>query len=290
MQELKPRQPMPQELQTGEYRFGRSRQRFRAPMPDLKRPYIACIGGSETYGRGIERPYPAILQETLGTTVANWGANGASASFFLSDTQLLEACSSARACVVAITPAHTIANRYFSVFPRRNARLKSASKTLNTLYPGVNFARFRYVHNLLVHLHGRDEQRFEMLRLEFHEAWIHRMTQLLTLLETPKILLWFSDISPEESGSMPPAMARHTTPCFISREMVEAVKPFCDAYVECVSGLDRQSPVPDAEMHQDVAHMLYEPITRLSAMTVNKPAPLKGAGWENVLRSFRKRI
>ncbi|MGB0499498.1 MAG: DUF6473 family protein, partial [Rubricella sp.] len=32
-----------------EYRFGRTRQIFRMPMPDLRQPYVACLGGSETF-------------------------------------------------------------------------------------------------------------------------------------------------------------------------------------------------------------------------------------------------
>ena len=64
------------------YRFGRSRQIFRGPQPDLRGHYIAAIGGSYTFGRFSDMPFPALLGEELGLTSLNLGADGAGPGFF----------------------------------------------------------------------------------------------------------------------------------------------------------------------------------------------------------------
>jgi uncharacterized protein YqfA (UPF0365 family) len=95
-------------------------------------------------------------------------------------------------------------------------------------------------------------------------------------IEAPKILLWFSDLGPEASGSLTPMQLRNAMPAFVSREMVDAVKGGADVYVEYVAdddaargedgdrlvgvqGVSVARRYPSATMHRQVADLLVEP-------------------------------
>src|SRR5687768_3753373 len=56
--------------------------RFRGPAIDPSRPYIACIGAAQTFGRFCERPFPALLGERLGVQALNLGVGGAGPRLF----------------------------------------------------------------------------------------------------------------------------------------------------------------------------------------------------------------
>ncbi|MEO1000593.1 MAG: DUF6473 family protein [Pseudomonadota bacterium] len=214
------------------YRFGRARQRYRSPRPDLDRPYIAMLGGSETYGKFVRDPYPWLVEETLGHQVANWGTPGAGPTFFLKDPVLLECCSNARICVISMMGASATSNRLFSVFKRRNERLRTVSEMLKVLYEGEGIEHFRFVHNMLAHLHARDPQKFKVVELEMRAAWIARMRELLEDIETYKVLFWFSERSPDGDSSQRGVDGRPLAPAYVDRAMIEAIAPYADEVVE----------------------------------------------------------
>ncbi len=41
-------------------RYGKSKLLFRGPKRKLTAPYVAMIGGTETYGKFVETPFPAL--------------------------------------------------------------------------------------------------------------------------------------------------------------------------------------------------------------------------------------
>ena len=43
-------------------RYGRSKLLFRGPRRDLTAPYAAVLGGGETYGKYVARPFPALVE------------------------------------------------------------------------------------------------------------------------------------------------------------------------------------------------------------------------------------
>lgn len=263
-----------------EYRFGRSRQIFRGPMPDLSKPYAAFIGGSETYGKFSPETFPSVLEERLSYQCINWGTPGAGPGFFIKDPVILEACSQAKVCVIAIMSAHTVSNRLYATYLRRNEKFREASEQLTTLYPEVDFSQFRFAGNMIARLEEVDPKRFGMVRLELRNAWIARMKELLTDIETQKILVWFSDMSPEESGSLPSREVRRRVPAFVTRDMIETVAPMADVYVEYVAsenaamgsagdrvpgprGLHVARRFPSATMHHEMAGLLEKPLAKL---------------------------
>lgn len=265
------------------YRYGRARQRFRAPRPDLDQPYVACIGASETFGKFVADPFPTLLEQRLDLTVANFGTPGAGVGFFQRDPILLETCSNARVCVIQIMGAWAMSNRLYEVRKRRNERIKEVSSMMRMLYPDVDFDQFRYAHNMLNRLHMLDEQKFKAVEMELRASWISRMRDLLESIETRKVLFWFSERSPDHQMAMHSGRDRMKSPAFVDRDMLEAVSPHADALVEyvatpeAVEGTDddyrhppeataaaRAHPTPG--MHREASEMLESVVRDLSSL------------------------
>lgn len=263
-----------------EYRYGRARKLYRGPKPDLSGSYIACLGGSETYGRFAQSPWPAQLEEQLEYPVANFGQLGAGAGFFLKDPVLLESCSKARACVISITGAHLVSNRLFSVYPRRNQRLQGVSEMLEALYPEIDFGIYRFALHMLVALERASPDRFRVVEVELRNAWIARMRELLNSIETVKALLWLSPDSPDDETRMTPERARDRPPGFVNRQMINAIRADVSCYVEYVaSDTAMKAPrvadpndatvsmrYPSDRMHEEAAQLLAHPIFKMCNM------------------------
>jgi len=256
------------------YRFGRSRQRFRGPKPDLSGAYISFIGGSETYGKFVDQPFPSLVENALDYTCANWGTPGAGPSFFLKDPVVLEACSNSKICVVSVMGAVAMSNRLYSVFKRRNSRVRVTSAGLQAMFPDLKLSEYRFAHNMLRHMYRDNPNNFKVLEIELREAWIARMRELLDEIETCRVLFWMSERTPDEAFDPKNSDAFVTHPAFVDRAMLEAVAPMADLVIEYVpqqvkpgSGtglIDHDGlpsiPVPSDLMHAQAASLLAGPL------------------------------
>lgn len=265
-----------------DYRFGRARQRFRGPMPDLTQPYIAFIGGSETYGKFVHDPYPAQVAKLLNMPAANWGTPGAGPSFFLKDPVLLEACSNAEACVVSVMGAVSMSNRLYTVFKRRNCRVRSTTESLQALYPTLNLSEFRFAHNMLRRMFQKNPENFRLLEIELRQAWVARMRELLDDIETIRVLLWMSTRTPDEGFEPSEKECFVTPPAFVTRDMLEEIAPMADLVIEYVAadsvGTDTAdgriydpdvdvlaATCPGQTMHDQAAGLIAEPLKKVLA-------------------------
>ncbi|EIE48773.1 hypothetical protein AL036_00840 [Salipiger aestuarii] len=222
-------------------RYGRSRVLFRGPRQRLDAPYVGFLGGTETYGRFIETPFPALLEQQLGQSCVNFGAVNAGLDLYLHDPAVLGLAERADACVLQIMGAQNMSNRYYSVHPRRNDRFLRASDRLQQLYPEVDFTEFHFNRHMLGRLQSLSAQRFDEVVMELRLAWVARMKHLLTLLRGRVLLLWFADQSPPDT----PIGDTRGDPLFVDRSMVEALRPRVAGLVETplsVSARKRGAP------------------------------------------------
>ena len=81
-------------------RYGKSKLMFRGPRTALNEPYIAFIGGTVTYGKFVEIPFPDLLAREVGVPALNLGFVNAGIDTFVDDPTVLDLCSGARACVI----------------------------------------------------------------------------------------------------------------------------------------------------------------------------------------------
>lgn len=211
-------------------RYGRTRLLFRGPKRDLSGRFVVALGGIETYGRYVPRPWPARLEEALGQTVVNLGCPQAGPDAWLSDPALFEVLERAAVVVVQMTAACDVTNRLYAVHPRRNDRFIKASPLLQTVYRGVDFTDFNFTRHMLRALAETDAGRFALVAEEVRSAWMARMRLLLDRLPGRKVLLWMADHAPGERAE---DLARE--PVLIDRAMVEGLAGRVDAVAVAVA-------------------------------------------------------
>lgn len=193
--------------------------RFRGPLAAQQGPAVVCIGGSETFGRFIDAPFPTQLDQALDVPVLNLGVVNAGLDVMMNDPAIAAAVHDAEAVVMQVTSAHNMTNRFYSVHPRRNDRFLSASPMLRTIYPQVDFTEFHFTRHLLTHLRSASEDRFEIIRAELEAAWVARMRRFLNHVAVPVHVLWLSNRMPDD----PEDEELMQYPLFVTPKMLDAI-------------------------------------------------------------------
>ncbi|MGJ8615197.1 MAG: DUF6473 family protein [Sulfitobacter sp.] len=214
-------------------RYGTSKLLFRGPKRDLEAPYLAFIGGTETYGKFIESPFPTQIEKVIGTTCANFGFPNAGIDAFAHDPVVINVANRAKISVIQVLGAQNMTNRFYAVHPRRNDRFVSASQLLRTIYREVDFADFHFTKHMLNRLITVSPDRFETVRSELQQAWLARMRLLLGQIKGKTILLWMADHAPPPNAELD-NNGLGTDPLFLTREMMDEITPYATKVVEVV--------------------------------------------------------
>lgn len=213
------------DLAYGPCRYGNSRMLFRGPRKRLDLPYLAFLGGTETYGKYIEKPFPTLVERGMRQTCVNFGCVNGGIDAFVNDPTVMGICREADLTVVQVMGANYLSNRFYSVHPRRNDRFLRASTVLQAIYHDVDFSEFAFTRHMLGALHTRSIERFDTVVNELREAWLARMRNLLGQIGERVVLLWFS----EEEISDEPWASRHNQlqvdPLFITASMIDELRP-----------------------------------------------------------------
>ena len=212
-------------------RYGTSRIAFRGPRRELIQPYVAVLGGTETYGKFVADPFPDLLERKLGRVTANFGCVNAGLDVFLNDQTVMQACADASVTVIQITGAQNMSNRFYTVHPRRNDRFLRASNMMQQIWPEVDFTDVHFTRHLLKVLQPGASARFERLRQELSEAWVARMRALIRRFRGRVVLLWMADRAPEDEADF----VAEAGPLFVTRPMLEALRDEALDIVEVVS-------------------------------------------------------
>lgn len=247
-------------------RYGTSRTLFRGPAKSLQGTYIPILGGTETYGRFVERPFADLVEERLGRTTVNFGCINAGLDVFVNDPVVVRSCAQAALTVVQVVGAQNMSNRFYSVHPRRNDRFLRASRQMTEIWPDVDFTGIHFTRHLLNTLRASSREKFEMLRRELSEAWVARMRGLVREIGGRVVLLWMADHGPEEPGDL----TAENGPLFVTRDMLDALRPEVLDIVEVISprpyGAAEAEGMVFPEMERPVAENLPGPaMHRLTA-------------------------
>lgn len=216
-------------LEYNRCRYGHSKIMFRGPKRDISGDFTAFIGGTETFGKYVEQPFPDLVQEMLGMPCVNFGAVNAGVDSFLNDRAILEICEKSAGVVIQVLGAHNMSNRFYSVHSRRNDRFLRASTLLQTIYREVDFSEFAFTQHMLNTLKLVSAEKFATVEAELQTAWTARMQLFLSKIKAPKILLWVADRSPDNSNSN---AVFGGDPLFINRAMIEELRPSVSDIVE----------------------------------------------------------
>ena len=228
------------------WRHGASRLAFRGPAQRLDEPYVAIVGGSETFGKFVEYPFVDLLRAEIGMPVVNLGVMHAGLSLIVDDPTILDIASKAQMTIVQVLGATNMSNRFYSVHPRRNDRFVSASKRMQALFPDVDFTDFNFTGHLLTALENAGHPAFDDLVTELKAAWVQRMHSILGSLHGERLLLWMSERRPEE-----PSCADYVTdPLFVDRDMLEALSPSIGGIVEVVANKSSRGEGLSGKLYQ----------------------------------------
>lgn len=244
-------------------RYGTSKLLFRGPKRNLDEPYIAFLGGTETYGKFIAEPFPALVEKAVGTPCVNFGQINAGVDAFSTDPFVLSATEGADITVVQVLGAQNMTNRFYGVHPRRNDRFVEASNLLRTIYREVDFMDFNYNKHLLQSLLDVSAERFEAVRNELQEAWLARTKLMLRQIRGKSLLLWVANQPPEPAGQ-PFGEKLGPDPLFVTREMVDEVRALATEMVEVV--------VSPAAQQAGTEGMLFNEFDAAAAAETMKPA------------------
>ncbi|MEO3416905.1 DUF6473 family protein [Roseovarius sp. CAU 1744] len=206
-----------------------SKLRFRGPRRKLNGPYAAFLGGTDTYGKFIERPFPALIEARTGVKCVNFGWPNAGVDVYLNDIGVLMATANADVTIVQVPCVTNMTNRFYSVHPRRNDRFLEASGTLRAIYGEVDFTEFHFVRHMLQCLQKVSSERFATVIEEIQTAWVSRMQLLLHKVDSKVILLWMSARRPEDDADRTEV---EFDPICVTRKMLETLRPMTDQVIE----------------------------------------------------------
>ncbi len=230
-------------------RYGDSRLIFRGPERDLDGDYTLFVGGTETYGKFLLSPFPALVEEATGTTCVNYGCINAGVDAFLSDATSLEIMRNAKTVVIQVMGAHNMSNRFYRVHPRRNDRFLDASSVMKTVFRDIDFTEFHFTRHMLGTLCARAPDRYSMLRDELKQAWVARMRLLLNSIPGRTYLLWFSTQAP---GGDPGFLGLGPDPVFVDRAMLDVLQPLVEDVIEVVVSPDALEKGTDGMVFSDM--------------------------------------
>jgi hypothetical protein len=222
-------------------RYGQSRLTFRGPKQTLDQPYLVALGGAETYGKYIERPWPALLARHLEMPVVNLGCVNGGIDTYLRDPSLIEIAARAQHVVVQATGVQSLSNPFYTVHSRRNDRFLRPEAPLRALYPEVDFTEFAFTRHLVGALHDRGAERFGQVAEALQATWVRRMGRLLDALGKPPTLLWIATQEPPTADA-PPQLG--SDPMLLHAGMIAALQSRLAAVVTVVA--------PNPPRHQAV--------------------------------------
>lgn len=210
-------------------RYGTSDLLFRGPRRDLTSPYVAFIGGTLTFGKFIEQPFPLKVEHLTGLPSVNFGQVNAGIDVFSKDAVVSDAARKARVAVVEVLGAANLTNRLFTVHARRNDRLMRCTAELLRLYPEIDFTQFNFTRHLLSHLYLADEDRFSVVRRNLQRTWVRKMRSYLKKLDTKTVLLKVA--APDHDSDQNRLIGVKGEPVLVTDAMVDSLHDVVSAIV-----------------------------------------------------------
>ncbi|WP_241481179.1 DUF6473 family protein [Ruegeria sp. ANG-S4] len=201
-------------------RYGQSNLWFRGPQRSLDKPFVACIGGQETFGRFVEDPFPARLERLMQRRCLNFGSLFCGVDAVHSDDGLRELADRAEICVLQLPGLAGQNNRFYRVHARRNDRFVAPTQDLITLFPEADFTDIHFVRHLMNRLYSISGDRHAEVVDELRRNWVARLRGFLQSVSSQTVLLWL-DV---QNGSLSEGPIEHE---HVRAEMLDALRPFC---------------------------------------------------------------
>lgn len=204
---------------------GAGEQLFRGPVPDLDAPFIAFIGGAQTFGRFVPETFADLLGQRLAMPVLNLSIGGAGPRFGLLPP-IRRILARARLVVV----------QFYSGRSTSNSLIDNSKSGRNS---GIERAtgKERPTEAVFAEVFKTGDQAYiaKIVR-EMREDYIAAMNEFARVIGVPAVALWFSRRKPDyvtEYGDM--FGINNLFPQLLDREVVDRVRPQLAGYVECIT-------------------------------------------------------
>lgn len=243
------------------YQIKGSKLMFRGPESPRNGAFATYLGGSETYGKFVELPFPDRAEEAGNLASVNFGCVNAGIDVYLNDTGVLAICRQARVTILQIMGAQNLSNRFYSVHPRRNDRFVRSSSLMQSIFSDVEFTDIHFTRHLLTVLKAASDERFQILRDELQQVWQRRMRLLIERIGSPVILLWLANHPPEADL---PTVGLGQDPLFVTAAMLEELRPLVTEIVEV--------EIPGPSDQDGLDGKAYSPLEAPAAKAMPGPA------------------
>jgi len=81
-------------------RYGASKLMCRGPRRKLDQPYVAFLGASETYGKFVDQPFVALVEQAIGTPCVNLGSANSGLDAYVQDPEILRIAAKAQLTIM----------------------------------------------------------------------------------------------------------------------------------------------------------------------------------------------
>lgn len=221
----------------------------RGPIPtNLSGAFIAFIGGAHTFGRFVENPYPALLQEHLGNPVLNLGHGGGKPEFYLQSKGFVDLINKADCAVIQIMSARGSPNRFLRPTSHTHNMMIVNEGIPSSKNPIFVDAAYRTL------LKQIDPDRIRGAINETRAHWLAEMKALLDRIVIPKLLFWFSVRTPayvEGFSSLDALLGDY--PHLVTEDMISGLRPMAQGYAEYVGRQGLPQALRDAKSGEPVA-------------------------------------
>ncbi len=231
--------------------YGQDRLQFRGPERALDKPYAVFIGGTETYGKFVARPFPSLLEDRTGLTNVNLGVVNAGVETFRSDSTVLKIARGAEFVVLQAIAPQFSSNAFYAVHPRRNDRFIRARPALEAMFPQVDFTDVHFVGHLLRKLRRASPRGYERVALECRRAWLTALIGMIRRIGRPTLVLWL------------PVAGGRSTDGIATERMLDPVRKRCLALV--------QVPAAEGEAASGTDGMVFGPMEGFAAAGLPNP-------------------
>jgi|JRYL01.1.fsa_nt_gb hypothetical protein len=227
---------------------GLGEELFRGPAVADGAPYMVCIGGAQTFGRFVARPFAQTLGAAMGLPCRNLGLGGAGPRFALRD-DVRRVLDRAKLVVVQYFSGRSASCSLFD-----NSETGRAS---GRYLPTSKYMRFEQFFERMAE--RQEPHLLQRIVEEMREDYVDAMVRLARSLQVPKVALWISQRVPD----YPPGFVEqhgwmNGFPQLLDRAVVTGTAGHFDAYVECVdsAGLPQRlwqagTAIDGAELHRD---------------------------------------
>lgn len=197
---------------------------FRGPIADTTRPFVACIGAAQTFGRFVERPFPALLGRALDVPCVNAGVPGTGPRFWL-QPEVLAAVNSAQLVIVQVLAGRSASNSMYTNTGGGHDGIVAATGE-----------RLRFEAFLARVMASGDAALLDRVVAETRADYTATMRQLGESLRVPTVLLWLSYRTPAYrlDRSTPFGVLNHF-PQLVDQDVIDAIRPAFGAFVDCTS-------------------------------------------------------